>query len=267
MDHVSDECRSEAAELLAGLVKEWTPDETKELSHNLKLREVETIPALFQPREIAEKHISDLRKVLKRNLEVDPVTVLRVGQRSILIDGHHRLEAYRLEKRKTLPVVWFRGTPEEATLEAGMMNSKAKLPMSSAERQNYAWRMVLIGIHSKADIAEASGVSSSQVATMRKVRKDLGTAAFDYPTWWKARRASQGNPEDMSVEDRDQWKQEQADRWADRLAKTFSSKMSRNPEIAAMAFNTYFGGKLGEVFRELREFVGESELDDGVSDF
>lgn len=261
------EGQSEAARLLAGLIAEWTQSEASGLPGLLRLGKVELIPALFQPREMSEKHISDLRRVIKGSGETDPVTVLQVGKRVILIDGHHRHEAYKREQRGSIPVVWFSGTPREAALEAGTMNSKAKLPMTSAERQDYAWRLVLIGVHSKAEVAMASGVSGSQVATMRKVKKDLGEAAADQRTWWQARKAAQGGTKEMGEEAREQWKQELADRWADRMASSFSTKMALNPEVAAMALSTYFGGKLGEVVKELREHVSADEWDDDGGEF
>ena len=257
------EGQTEAARLLAGLCEEWTPGEISGLPSKLRLKKVELMPVLFQPRAMADRHISDLRRVLKGGGEVDPVTMLRVGERSVLIDGHHRYEAYRLENRPDVPVVWFGGCPEEAALEAGVMNSKAKLPMNNAERQNYAWRLILIDRHSKAQIAQASGVSDRTVATMRSVRRSLGASAADHSTWWRARRAAKGSAKDLDPEEREAWKEELADRWADTMFKQFGTKMSGNPEIAAMALDRYFGERLDAVLGDM----GYSREGDGDGEF
>ncbi|MDP2732924.1 MAG: ParB/RepB/Spo0J family partition protein [Hoeflea sp.] len=253
------EGQSEAARLLAELMADWTPGEVAGLPQRLDLKGITLIPALFQPRAMVDRHVSELRRVVKAGGEVDPVTMLRVGERCILIDGHHRHAAYRLEQRPDLPVVWFGGSPEDASLEAGMMNSKAKLPMTNAERQNYAWRLVLIDRHSKARIAEASGVAARTVATMRTVRKSLGTAAADQSTWWKARRAAQGSPKELDPEERRVWMEEQAERWADVMFRQFGSKMSGNPEIAALTLERYFGEQLDDVLFDMGYRRGDAE--------
>lgn len=45
------------------------------------------------------------------------------------------------------------------------------------------------------------------------------------------------------------------------MAKTFSTKLANNPELAARAFNIYFDRKLPELLH-LREFVAEDDSDD-----
>ena len=221
------------------------------------------MPELFQPRAISEKHIADLVRAIHQFGTVDPITVMSVSGRTILIDGHHRVEAYqRAGKTTDIPVNYFTGSVEEAVLEAGQSNSKAKLPMTGRERQDFAWRLVLLGKHSKASIVQSTGISTSQVGNMRAVRKKLGSKAFAYPSWWRARTQAQGQPQDMDEDQRELWKQELADRFADRLAKTFSTKLAERPEIAAMALATYFGRRLPDVILELRSFVSDSDDDD-----
>ncbi|TIU32968.1 MAG: hypothetical protein E5W38_10905 [Mesorhizobium sp.] len=134
--------------------------------------------------------------------------------------------------------------------------------MSTQERQNYAWRLVLLGTHSKARIARAAGVSEAQVANMRVVRKALGRDAIDFQSWWLARTNAKGPVEQMDEEDREQWKEELADRFADRLAKEFSTTLADRPEIAAMALNAYFGRRLPEVVAELRSFLPDEDNDE-----
>jgi len=66
----------------------------------------------------------------------------------------------------------------------------------------------------------------------------------------------------MSDEQREEWKREQADQYADRLAKHFTTKLSRHPEVAAMALASYFGRKLPELVTELRGHLPEEDEDD-----
>ncbi len=254
----------EPARLLADLTAAQKVSEgSRERPSRINLADIVLMPDLFQPRGMSERHIGDLVRAIERFGEVDPVTVLVVGERPILVDGHHRVEAYRRAKKPAeIPVAYFEGTPQEAVLVAGEANSKAKLPMTAQERQNHAWRLVLLNKHSKADIARASGASESQIGNMRQVRRKLGEEAFDCGSWWQARKAAQGDVAEMNDDDREQWKQDLADRFADRLAKEFSTKLADRPEVAAMALAAYFGRRLPELLLELRAHVGGEEEDD-----
>jgi len=255
----------EPVRLLAELVDAAKGEQRHTQPDRLAMSEITRMPDLFQPRGMSEKHIGDLVRAIKIAGELDPLTVLAIGQRAILVDGHHRIEAYdRAGILADIPVKYFPGTPQEAVLEAGMANSKAKLPMSGQERQDYAWRLVLLGKHSKAEIATASGASTSQVANMRTVKRKLGQSAFGYQSWWRARLDAQGGADELSEDDREEWKREMAGNFADRLAKEFSTKLAEKPEIAAMAFDTYFGRRLPELVQVLRAYVAEDEL--GPSD-
>ncbi|WP_027032210.1 ParB/RepB/Spo0J family partition protein [Mesorhizobium loti] len=228
----------------------------------LRIDNIETVPELFQPRGgISERHVSDLIKAIKAVGALDPVTVMVVGNRTILIDGHHRFEAYGAARWSTpVPVRYFEGTPEEAVLVAGEVNSKAKLPMDNTDRQNFAWRLVLIDRHSIARVARASGISAAQVTIMRRAKRTLGQQAGDHVSWFRARLAANGKDHEANGEDeREQWMQQVADRYADELTKKFSTKLALNPEVAAMALASYFGRKLPEVYGFLREHLGEDD--------
>ncbi|HEV2566206.1 MAG TPA: ParB/RepB/Spo0J family partition protein [Microvirga sp.] len=244
----------EPARLLAELKSKASEEPPTDFPNRLPLAAIKQIRPLFQIREMDERHVSELARVLANGEELDPVTVIQVGRETVLIDGHHRLAAYAATKRTAdIPVRYFTGSLKEALLEAGAGNSKAKLPMTSQERQDFAWRLQLIGGYSKVDIARASGVSTSQVAIMRKAKRSLGEEAFSYDSWWRARRAWQGyQPEEISLDDEGVWLEEQATRYADRLAKEFSSKLSNNLEVAARALAIYFGRRLPEIVEELR---------------
>lgn len=238
-----------------------------DLPSRLPLNQIQTCEALFQPRQIEEKHISDLVRALKSNKTLEPVLVIQIGRSAYLIDGHHRIEAYRSAKvTEPVPVRYFEGSLDEAVLEAGRANAKAKLPMDTRQRMNYAWRLVLLGEHSKAQIVEAACVSDGQVARMRKAKRELGVDAFNFNQWWRAQRRWQ-EQEDHQLSDEEQEARIEliAQQQADKMAKTFSSKLANNITIAARTFEIYFGRRLPELVAELQGMV--PQFDDLEDDF
>ena len=126
-----------------------------------------------------EWHLTGLRCGRKK-VEAKPSAyflIYRVGRRAFLLDGHHRLEAYRRAKANDpVPVEFFQGSPAEAVLAARKANSEPKLPMSVTERHDDAWRLVKLGRHSKAEIQGAANVSHGSVAAMRAALNALWAA-------------------------------------------------------------------------------------------
>jgi ParB-like chromosome segregation protein Spo0J len=258
----------EPLNLLADLQSTASGPSPAERPETLPLSSIVTMPRLFQPRGEDERHISELVRAIKTQGQVEPVTVIQVGDKTVLIDGHHRLAAYGLAKAtEAVPVSYFEGTLEDAVLEGGRANSKAKLPMNNQDRQNYAWRLVLMGNYSKRQIMDAAAVSDGQVAVMRRVKKALGKMAYDAPSWWRAQRDARGIvAPDYDEDDRERWLEEQAQDYADRLSKAFGSKLPSNPEVAARALSIHFGRRLQDLALAMKEHLPEPEADD-ESDF
>ncbi|THK37385.1 hypothetical protein EHS39_14260 [Ensifer sp. MPMI2T] len=238
------------------------PAEPSELS----LRAVEMIPRVFQVRggDVNEGHVGELLAGLKRDGRLDPITVWRCGRHALLVDGHHRLEAYRLyqsEKRKLLniPVRWFHGSAGEAMREAARANCMAKLPMTYAQRANYAWALTLYGDVSKKETASLSGTSTTLVAKMRLVQKALGLRAGSFDQWDKALRdyqrsgAEADEQADFASKD---WVKEKGQRIADRLGRTFSTRLSSDPEATAYGLISHMPRSAGLVAREVLEGLG-----------
>lgn len=225
-------------------------------------------PELFQPRELDERHIHELRRAIRVEGVLDAVTVIQVGDKAILIDGHHRRAAYmQADVTKPVPVQYFQGSLEEAVLEAGKANSKAKLPMITSERQNYAWRLVLLGTYSKKQVRDASGISDGQVAIMRRAMNALGEEAYNFDDWRRARDAfNKREREPLDDEQMEQWLESQANDYADRMSREFGKKLPQNTTIAARALDIYFGRRLPELVIALQEYLPESE-DDDEADF
>lgn len=249
----------ELARLLANLeveAAEGSEVGAAPLPASLPLSSITTLPKLFQVRELSPAHVEDIARALREGGSVPPLLVLRVGGRAILLDGHHRLEAHRKAGLEAAPVAAFTGSIKDAVLEACAANSTTKLPMTQTERQDAGWRYVLLGGHSKAQIARASGCSPRSVATMRSTLKRLGTEAYLLGTWGEAmtmdRMVSRKN---QTEEEREEWMESAAQRYADLLARTFAGKLTSNPEIAARAFAIHFGRRLEEVAAHLGDWL------------
>jgi hypothetical protein len=193
--------------------------------------------------------------------------VFQVGPDAVLIDGHHRVAAYIEAKTlEAVPVRYFAGTLDEAILEAGKANSKAKLPMTTKQRQDYAWRLVVLGTYSKRQIKDASGISYGQVGIMRKALAELGEEAADCKSWWHAQRKAKGLESTMTPEDMQEILLASAHRAADLMAKTFGMKLANDTEWAAMVLNAYFGRRLPGLVGDLRGYLPK-ELEEEDEDF
>lgn len=95
-----------------------------------------------------------------------------------------------------------------------------------------------------------------------RVGDRLGEAAHAYESWIKARKAAAGSRLEFSPDEAEAWKETQARMIADRLAQALSTHMADRPEIAAHALSIYFGRRLPELYRALREHVADVELED-----
>jgi ParB-like chromosome segregation protein Spo0J len=222
---------------------------------------------LFQPRQIDERHIQELKRAIGIHGDLDPLLVMQVGPHAVLLDGHHRVAAYeRAKVMEPVPVRYFEGSLEDAVLEAGRANSKAKLPMTTSQRNDYAWRLVVLGSFSKRQIREASGVSDGQVGIMRRAAKLLGEAAGEPKGWLQAMKRAKGLETTMTPEDMDEILDAQARQYADRLSREFGTKLANNAELAARALEIHFGRRLPELMGALREYLPEDteeELGEG----
>ncbi len=127
----------------------------------LPTRDVRTVEALFQPRQLEEgaaqsgQHLEELKRALQARGRLDPITVFKIGGEWVCIDGHHRLEAYRQAGRKRLthiPIKIFTGSLEEALCFSIAANAPDKLNLSRADKYEAAWRLVLLGSFSASQI-------------------------------------------------------------------------------------------------------------------
>jgi len=169
--------------------------------------------------------------------DLEPVLVAHVGERPLLVDGHHRLKAYRLERRETIPARVLVVTLEQAVMASKLANlDGAKLPMHSEMRRDAAWQyLALVTLRgtlglpageSLRTVGARFGIAHNTVRAMLDRLPEVdptqfGTEACDPGTgWprWKFLREStwKGGLEAMTEERKLRW---QAERMAARLAR------------------------------------------------
>lgn len=235
-----------------------TPSTTRR-PERLPVKSLILCPALFQPRPVSELHVATLLRSVKERGELEPLLVFILGDKPVLIDGHHRVAAYRRAKvTRGVPVRYFEGSPEAAVLEAGNANSRAKLPMAPAERQDYAWRLVLMGSYSKNQIAGAACVAERQVAYMRSAFKELGAEACEYRGWAQARMAWKGRTgAEMTEEEREDWITARRETWASKISRAVGPRFLADVPEAAAAVALLMGRRAPEFYTHFADSLGE----------
>jgi hypothetical protein len=208
---------------------------------------------LFQPREFSSgarsvdgNWVKELVRRIGIHGELEPILVIRLGNAWVCVDGHHRIAAYRARGyKKPIRCEWFTGTPTEAVDECMRRNNKDHLPIPLADRSEEAWRRVLLDQGSKSEISKACGISTSTIATMRKVKRKYESdpefaARVNRPlmeTSWGVMLLAQG---DITEETAD------LDERAERLARTIRSRLSdmlkRDAVVTAFALAKYDKG-------------------------
>jgi hypothetical protein len=248
--------------------------------------DIKLVPEVFQPRTIEgamgadADHVRELERGLRAQGKagfLDPILVIRVGKRTLCVDGHHRLVAYRNQKtERPVPVEWFAGSIREAVVETAKRNARDRLPMRRREKLEAAWRMTILDAgHSKAEIAEATTVAVATIATMRKTLKLILADQAKHTDKWD--RTTLGpEPRNMTWEEaksygkdapnRDEdWEDKLALKWSKQLASAFGGKWGLMPKVAAKAIDLYSErlseGLINYWLEEAREIVAAAEGD------
>lgn len=224
----------------------------------LKLKDIHECRPVFLHRwqqQIDDWHVRSLGQAITRHPDqpLAPLVVYWIGDAWCVIDGHHRLSAYRkLETKAAIPVIVFSGKLEDAMLEAARRNSRDKLPMCSTEKCEAAWRLTIGTTKSKAEVSRATGVSNGFVGTARKTRDLLKInhpdRELDSLTWMQARDLLAGKATKGDYDDKE-WLKAEAKKMADKLSKTFGDTLRRHPEMAYEALAIYSPGLL--------DYIGE----------
>lgn len=163
---------------------------------------------LFRTKATEQHHVRTLQAIISRGTKIDPLLVWReAGEdgptgRFILLDGRHRLAAFlNLKKTQSIPVVIFDGSRAEAMEAALQANAMAKLPLTTSERTNAAWRLVWDHGHelSIKRTAQAAGVSVRLVSLMRVRAKEMEAAGADCTGSWARDRRGAGEQGDYTT--------------------------------------------------------------------
>lgn len=217
--------------------------------HRVALADIREAPELFQPRfdSIAfapgrsEAHVAELKQVLLRGEDLDAVSIVAFGRDWFLVDGHHRLAAYRSTGRaEPIPV---RVEHSEAQGDSRVRwavelscgeNKKSRLSMSREDKMDAAWRAGVSGAEaSKAEVAKLYGIGTATVGNMRAALRDLredgvSQCELERMSWRNAqskRRARKGTGPDGD------W----SDRQARILAKKLKPAMAAKPSASQLA--------------------------------
>lgn len=240
----------------------------------LPIEKIKKNELIFQPRLLEEDearesgdHVRNLVTALVANSEkkLDPILVWWSGKEWKLIDGHHRMKAYRAalkEKRiksNLIPVEVFEGSLEEAWVESIRSNAKNKLPVSQDDKFNRAWRMVVMNIGSKSTQSASCAVGERTIANMRVRLKELKSK---FGKHWQDVALSRTWKEILTdltppVEINEAWEDRLAREWADRLGEEFGSKFAKQPDIAAKALEIYSEN----LVKSLKELWSDKEYD------
>jgi len=159
--------------------------------------------AAFQPRndrlppfkdrgrlkKTSQQHTDTLTRKLEDGRNLAPVLVARIDGQLFVIDGHHRLDAYRRAKRECIPARIRDSTKQEAVRASLAVNCDfVKLPMHKEQCSEAAWQYIAMltkrgqrewpkGI-SRRDIGRIFGVSHDTAATMAKTISKVNLADF-----------------------------------------------------------------------------------------
>lgn len=225
---------------------------------HLPVSDIRQAPELFQPRfdSIAyapgrsEAHVAELRQALGRGEKLDPVTVVAFGSEWFLVDGHHRIAAYRATERgDAVPVrVEHRDIDGEARVTWAVElscaeNKKAKLAMSREDKLDAAWRASVVDPSlSKAQVASRYGVGSATVGNMRAALRELQQAnvrqeELERMGWRHANSAARGL---KGLKLGTDWDDKQARLLARKLQPVMATKPS--PAQLAAALEAYSPG-------------------------
>lgn len=258
----------------------------------LKINSIKVATALFQPRDslinewASNDHVSQMAENLMRDSSkqrmLEPMTVMAFGSQWYLIDGHHRLRAYREAGYEVVAVKAVHSDAKGVERvkvgikEAVKANSRDKLAMTREDKSNAAWRLVVDGSGLSArEIEELTQVSERTIHSMRKVARTLIALGRDkgglggdsdmlsYP-WRTARMLAEGKS--FEQVEKDQRVEREALLLAKKLKKHFRETLIRFPEVTKRALAIYdprlpaalgVGLEEPEVPNPLRDYAAE----------
>jgi len=287
------ERRSEAYERVK--LETEKPSSVTRRPKQLPLTELHLEPLVFQQREFRggdnegtiEYHIESLLQSIKseKDNRLDPILIWSTGSRYVIIDGHHRLAAYKRfaeEKGKSeetfkVPVRAFEGTLDEALAQSAMTNKKISEALTRIEKSDASWRLVCTDSdgsggwkRSKQKITSLGLVNESTIGRMRRTHTKLLKSPWVKNidpmdmSWIEAQERSQGKkePREYSFDAQDRL----AEDWASRFGSTFGVALVGNPEALLMALGKYSPQLLESICERIKEDIPNGFDCDAVDD-
>jgi hypothetical protein len=189
----------------------------------------------------SDDHIFEMAKATQNTGALEPILVMQVADKYYVMDGHHRLAAYKTAGWKgDIPAIVFSGSLDEAIREALRRNTKNKLPMTTKDKTEAAWRLVKQGKpgdwpDSISEIREMCGVGKGTVNRMREAWTKLHNGQYGDVkdlSWRQAQAKLEG--EEEQAFDKDSWLEERAQKLADGIVRA-KLHLAKDIEITALA--------------------------------
>jgi hypothetical protein len=232
------------------LAKSATPKPTRGDTVHLKGNSICVAEKVFQWRTPqynlipSDDHIFEMAKATKRTGALEPILVFPVADKYYVMDGHHRLAAYRTAGWKgDIPAIVFAGSLDEAVREALRRNTKNKLPMTPQDRTEAAWRLTKEckpgqWPDSIAETMALCAVGKGTVNRMRAAWTELRNGRYgnvqelEGLSWTQAQAKLKGTG--TQAFDEDSWLEERAQNLANDIARA-KLHLSKNIEVTALA--------------------------------
>lgn len=224
------------------------PKEPVKVPNALPLGSIHLEETVFQVREegLNDERVREIALGLSWDKTDDPLRVWWTGLRWVLVEGHHRLAAYRLSKKnpkgtRKVPVIAHVGIPLGAAMGlASITNSREKVTIPQWQRLNQAWRLTCVGVGSVASLARDSGCGKTTIGNMRAVkaklleRKGMTVERLTDASWVQAKGWADGRERPEWTPEADEAK---AIEIAAFLVKNLNGYLVRRPETLARALS------------------------------
>jgi hypothetical protein len=218
------------------------------------------------------------------------VLIVKIGNKWIVVDGHHRIAAYlKLKRTEAIKCEWFAGTVREAMDASLSRNEKTHLEVDQGDKAEAAWTRTLLDwngkdwSNSKAQVVRLTGCGEGSVAQMRRVVRwhhNQRTGREHTPTGEKLHtalgpdlRTHSWNKVKMVLLDLTpkQWNaNDAAAKLAKNLVTRMTTKLSEDPEVTAQALWLYDRDMCPKLIEALQahmrsEVETERDLEDQVA--
>lgn len=272
----------QALQRLQAAEVQHVPLTTLQTDETLQPRDARMVPLRDRGRvEVrSTEHVGTMRLVLEaaHSIQLEPLLVAKFDRALFVVDGHHRLKAYRQAGRDKVPARVMHMDRRMAVLVSKLVNCGSRaLEMHPEQRRDAAWQYVahltrqganeLPSGESLRTIAGHFGISKDTVSNMlRKLPKvnpkaypieqcDSGTG---FPRWKAVRDWRKQNEDDdqgeqpMSLE---RWTQREAERVAKKLGMLESGTTAEAWKLALMMYAAE--AKLEAANDDTRTFLAE----------